>query len=98
MSENAPTDTTGDDVVLRVKSSSNASALGAAVAHAIYAGKNVSLRAIGAGAVNQTSKSLAIAQGFVGPRGITLSARIGFTTVKMPEGEVTALVFKVLVA
>ncbi|MGW0061427.1 stage V sporulation protein S [Streptosporangium sandarakinum] len=91
----APDD--GGPVVLRVKSSSNVSSLAAAVAHAVYAGKDVTLRAIGAGAVNQAVKSLANAQSFVASRAIVLSFRPGFATVKMPEGETTAIIFKVIV-
>ncbi|MEV4454412.1 stage V sporulation protein S [Microbispora sp. NPDC049633] len=86
-----------NSVVLRVKSSSNANALAAAVSHAVYDGKDVSLRAIGAGAVNQAVKALAIAQSFVASRAISLSFRAGFSEAKMPEGNVTAMVLKVLV-
>ncbi|WP_188187571.1 stage V sporulation protein S [Nonomuraea sp. SYSU D8015] len=84
-------------VLLRVSASSDAAKLASAIAHAIYNGKQVSLRAIGAGAVNQTSKGIAIAQSYVGSRGITLAARIGFTTVEMADGKVSALVYKILV-
>jgi len=96
MSENSASHATGNSVTLRVKASSSASALAAAISHAIYDKKDVSLRAIGAGAVNQAVKALAIAQSFVASRAISLSFRAGFTTVEMPEGEVTAIVFKVL--
>jgi len=85
------------ETVLRVSASSNASATAAAVAHAVYEGKKTSLRAIGAGAVNQAIKALAIAQSFVGSRGYSLSFRPGFVTVPMPEQDVTAIVLHVLV-
>jgi len=91
MSENA-----NGLTVLKVRSSSNASALAAALSHAIYDGKDVALRAIGAGAVNQAVKAVAIAQGFVGTRGITLSVRPGFDIVKMPEGDITAMVLRII--
>lgn len=98
MSETQAVNPGGEETLLRVKGSSNASALASAVAHAVYEGKDVSLRAIGAGAVNQAIKALAIAQSFVGSRGFSLSFRPGFTTVTMPEGDVTAILLKVLVA
>ena len=86
------------EAVLRVKSSSNAGSLASAIAYAVYDGKKVSLRAIGAGAVNQAVKSVAIAQGFVGPRGYVLSMRPGFTTVVMPDREVSAIILSVFSA
>lgn len=84
-----------DEAVLRVKSNSSASSLASAISHAVYDGKKVTLRAIGAGAVNQAVKAIAIAQSFVGPRGLVLYCRPGFTTVKMPEGDISAIVFRV---
>jgi stage V sporulation protein S len=84
------------DTILRVKSGSSAPALASAISHGVYDGKQVVLRAIGAGAVNQAAKAMAIAQSFVGPRGISLVFRPGFTTVTMPDGEITALVFRVI--
>ncbi len=84
-----------DDVVLRVKGSSSATALASAIAHGIYDGKKISLRAIGAAAVNQAVKAVAIAQSYVGAKGLTLSMRPGFTDVDMPDGTVTAVVLKI---
>jgi stage V sporulation protein S len=92
----SPNSAESNETILRVKASSNASALAAAVAHNIYEGKQVSLRAIGAGAVNQAVKAMAIAQSFVGSRGYSLSFRPGFTTVTMPEGAVTAMLMRCL--
>lgn len=86
----------GEDTVLRVSAGSSAPALAAAIAHAVYANKKVVLRAIGAGAVNQSVKAVAIAQGYVGQRGITLAVRPGFVTVKMPDGDVSAIVLRVI--
>jgi stage V sporulation protein S len=84
-----------DETILRVKGSSSATALASAVAHGIYDGKNMSLRAIGAAAVNQAVKAVAIAQSYVGARGLTLSMRPGFTDVEMPDGTVTAVVLRI---
>ncbi|MFI6495943.1 stage V sporulation protein S [Nonomuraea typhae] len=93
-----PAEAESRDIVLRVSAGSNASATASALSHAIYEGKNVVLRAIGAGAVNQTVKALAIANSFVGSRGFSLSYRPGFDEVIMPDGtKVTAMVHKVIV-
>lgn len=89
-----------EETILRVKSSSEAPKLASAISHAIYDGKQVQLRAIGAGAVNQACKAMAIAQGFVAPRGFSLVFRPGFTTVQMTDNgiptEVTAMMFRVI--
>lgn len=85
----------GSEAVLRVKANSSASSTASAISHAVYDGKKVELRAIGAGAVNQAVKAIAIAQSFVGPRGLVLSCRPGFTTVKMDDGDISAIVFRV---
>jgi stage V sporulation protein S len=92
-----------EDTVLRVKGDSSATSLASAISHGIYDGKKVVLRAIGAGAVNQAVKAVAIAQSYVGARGLTLSMRPGFTDVYMPDLDApgktvrtTAMVFRVL--
>jgi stage V sporulation protein S len=84
-----------EEAVLRVKATSNANSLASAISHALYDGKKVVLRAIGAGAVNQAVKAIAIAQGFVGMRGLTLWTRPGFTTVTVPDGDISAIVLRV---
>lgn len=76
-----------DDAILRVKNTSNPQAVASALSHAVYDNKKVTLRAIGAGAVNQAVKACAIARGFVAPRGIDLAIIPGFDTVEMPDGE-----------
>jgi stage V sporulation protein S len=86
-----------EDTVLRVKGSSSATALGSAIAHGVYNGKKIVLRAIGAAANNQAVKAVAIAGGLVAPRGYILSMRPGFIDVTMPDGEITGMVFKILV-
>ena len=89
--------TNSGEVLLKVKSSSSAANLASAIANNIYEGKEVVLRAIGAAAVNQSMKAIAIAQSYVGPRGKVLSCRPGFTTVFMDDGDISALTFKILV-
>lgn len=79
--------------VLRVKGSTSASALASVIAYTAYEGNPVTLRAIGAAAVNQSMKAVAIAGGYVGPKGKTLWTRSSFADVEMPDGIVTAMVF-----
>lgn len=62
----------------RVKSTTSPPELGSAVAHAINAGNQVILKAVGAGAVNQAVKSVPIAQSYVISYGVDLVQRITF--------------------
>jgi stage V sporulation protein S len=87
--------------IIRVTGSANTQQLASAVAHAIYDheydGAGPKLRAVGAGAVNQACKALAICAGYVGARGMTMSTRIGFEPVDIDGKEHTSLVFKLVV-
>lgn len=83
--------------LLRVKGSSSAPSLASVIAHGVYEGKSISLRAIGAAAVNQAMKAVAIAQSYVGAKGMRLMVIPGFTDVEMDDGTVTALVFRLKV-
>lgn len=85
------------EIVLRVKSTSSVTPLASAISHAVYSKKPLVIRAIGAGAVNQAIKAVAVARGFVAPRGLDLSIRPGFDFVEMADSKepVTAIVLKV---
>ena len=89
--EVAPT----EEPFLRVSASSNPQSVASAIAHAVYDSRHVKLRAVGAGAVNQSVKAIAIARGYVAPRGFDLSCVPGFTTIDSREGEISAIVFTV---
>lgn len=85
------------EVVLRVKSTSAVPSLASAISHAVYSKKPLIIRSIGAGALNQAVKAVAVARGYVAPRGLDLSIRPGFELVDMPgeKEPVTAIVLKV---
>lgn len=86
-----------EEAVLRVGAATPPQELAAAVAHACYEGRPPTLRAIGAGAVNQAVKALIIANQFVASRGMNLVFRPGFQTVTMRDGdEVSAIVIRVV--
>lgn len=87
----------GQEVTFFVSSSTPVSKLGSAIAHAVYAEKTVTLRAIGAGAVSQAQKAVAVAIGYAAPRGFDLATRPSFASVQMPDREVTAMIFKVVI-
>jgi stage V sporulation protein S len=86
-----------EDNILRVRAGSNPQNVASSIAHAIYDSKPVKLRAVGAGAVNQAIKAVAIARGYVAPRGINLSVIPGFQTVTGEEGEISAIVLSIVV-
>ena len=84
-----------DEPFLRVSAGSNPQSVASAIAHAIYDKREVKLRAVGAGAVNQAVKALAIARGYVAPRGLDLTCKPGFTTIESRDGEISAIVFAI---
>lgn len=84
-----------EEPFLRVSAGSNPQSVASAIAHAIYENRQVKLRAVGAGAVNQSCKAMAIARGYVAPRGLDLTFKIGFTTIESRDGQISAMVFTV---
>ena len=87
----------GQNAIFWVSSSTPVSKLGSAIAHGVYADRTVTLRAIGAGAISQAIKALAVAIGYTAPRGYDLAVRPSFSDVVMPDRTVTALTMKVVV-
>lgn len=88
----------GEETILRVKGTASVPPLASAISHAVYDGKTVTLRAIGASAVSQAVKAAAVARGYVAPRGIDLALVPGFTTVEMEDGDVTAITLRVVIS
>jgi stage V sporulation protein S len=84
-----------EEPFLRVSAGSNPQSVASAIAHAIYENKQVKLRAVGAGAVNQAVKAIAISRGYVAPRGLDLTCKPGFTTIESRDGEISAIVFAI---
>lgn len=87
-----------EDQPLKVAAGSNPQSIASAIAHAVYEHKTVRLRAIGAGSVNQAVKGIAIARGYVAPRGYDLVCKPGFTTVESRDGEISAVLFVISVS
>ncbi len=77
--------------LLKVATSSNASSLAGAIAGDIRDTGKTELQAIGAGAVNQALKAVAIARGFVAPQGIDLICIPAFHDVEIDGNERTAI-------
>lgn len=84
-----------ESTVLRVSGGSNPQSVASALTHAILAGEQPLLRAIGASAVNQALKACIIASGFLAPHGRTVSWRPGFDTVAGDkEAEISCIVLR----
>lgn len=73
--------------MLKVSGSSVPNKVAGAVAGAIRETGQAELQAIGAGAVNQAVKAIAIARGFVAPQGIDLVCVPAFTDLIIEDGE-----------
>jgi stage V sporulation protein S len=85
-----------DENVLRVSAGSNPQAVASAIAHSVYETRTCKIRAVGAGAVNQAVKAIAIARGYTAPRGIDLACIPGFATIESHDGTISAIVFSIV--
>ena len=81
--------------VLKVSSDSKPKAVAGALAAVLRNHGSAEVQAIGAGAVNQAVKAIAITRGFVAPNGIDLVAIPAFTKVEIEGSERTAIRFLV---
>jgi len=81
--------------VLKVAADSKPKALAGALAAVLREKGSVELQAIGAGAVNQAVKAIAITRGYVAPNGMDLIAIPAFTKVEIEGEERTAIRFLV---
>lgn len=76
---------------LKVGAKSNPNSVAGAIANVIREKNNVEIQAIGAGALNQAIKAIAIARGFVAPSGKSLVCIPAFTDIKIEDEERTAI-------
>jgi len=81
--------------LLKVSSKSNPKAVAGALAGVLREEGKVELQAIGAGAVNQSVKAIAIARGFTASSGIDLVCIPAFVDVQIEGEERTAIKFLV---
>lgn len=80
---------------LKVSAHSKTKALAGALAAVIRSEGTVELQAIGAGAVNQAVKAIAIARGYVAPNGFNLVLIPSFVEIIIDNEERTAIRFRV---
>ena len=72
--------------VLKISSTSNPNSVAGAIAGLVKETSRAEIQAIGAGALNQAVKAVAIARGFVAPSGVDLVCIPAFAEVQI-EGE-----------
>ena len=77
--------------VLKVSSKSNPNSVAGALAGVIREHGSAEIQAVGAGAINQSVKAIAIARGFVSPSGIDLVCIPAFSDITIDGEERTAI-------
>ncbi|MAG35835.1 MAG: stage V sporulation protein S [Dehalococcoidia bacterium] len=77
--------------VLKVSSQSKPSAVAGAIAGVIRDAGRAEVQAIGAGAINQAIKAVAIARGYLAPAGMDVVCVPAFVEVRVNEEERTAI-------
>jgi len=81
--------------VLKVSSKSEPKSVAGAIAAILRNGEPVEINAIGAAAVNQVVKSIAVARGYVAPNGIDLVCIPAFAQLEVDGKEKTSIRFVV---
>ena len=77
--------------ILKVSSKSNPSKVAGAIANIFRENETVELQAVGAGALNQSIKAVAIARGFLSPSGYNLYVIPAFNDVTINNEQKTAI-------
>lgn len=77
--------------ILKVSSKSNPNSVAGALAGVLRVSGSAEMQAVGAGALNQAVKAVAIARGFVAPHGIDLICIPAFTDIEIDGVQRTAM-------
>ncbi len=83
--------------IYRVSSSSNPSSIASSMTYTLKQENKVELMTMGAGALNQALKAVAIARGFMAPLGIDLICIPAFTEVIADDSKETRTAMKLIV-
>ena len=78
---------------LKVSSKSNPNSVAGALAGMLKADREVEIQTVGAGALNQSVKAIAIARGFVAPLGLDLLCSPSFAEIEINGETRTAIRF-----
>jgi len=85
-----------DGGILKVAAKSNPKSVAGAIANVFRKEGKVVLQAIGAGAINQAVKAIAISRGYVASSGVDLVCIPAFTDIEINGEERTAIKFIVM--
>lgn len=77
--------------IIKVSSKSNPNSVAGALANYLREKDTIEMQAIGAGALNQAIKAIAIARGFVAPSGKNLICIPAFSNILIDNEEKTAI-------
>ena len=77
--------------VIRVSSSSDVKSLASSITRVLEEGSIAEVQSIGAGSTNQAIKGIALARGFVAPKGRDLIVRPGFGDTSIDGKEKTVI-------
>jgi stage V sporulation protein S len=77
--------------VLKVSAKSSPNSVAGAIAGLLKENSGIEIQTVGAGALNQAIKAVAIARGFVAPSGIDLICIPAFADIKIDGEERTAI-------
>ena len=83
--------------ILKVSTKSNPNLVAGAIVNILKEDKKVELHSIGAGAINQCVKAIAIARGYLRPSDLDLVCIPSFLEVKVGDNTKTAIKIVVLV-
>ncbi|WP_160212485.1 stage V sporulation protein S [Adlercreutzia aquisgranensis] len=85
-----------DIACLKVSSKSSPASVAGAIAGLVKDGKTVDIQSVGAGAVNQAVKAIAISRGFLSPVGIEVACMPSFADIVIDGEFRTAIRFSVV--
>lgn len=86
---------TSDSGCLKVSSKSSPASVAGAIAGMVKDGVGVEIQAVGAGAVNQAVKAIAISRGFLSPIGIEIACIPSFADIVIDGEYRTAIRFAI---
>ena len=81
--------------ILKISAKSSPNSIAGAIAGLVKENGKAEMQAIGAGAINQAVKAVAIARGFVAPSGMELVCSPAFTAVNIDNEDKTGIKFVV---
>lgn len=81
--------------ILKISAKSSPNSIAGAIAGLVKENGRAEMQAIGAGAINQAVKAVAIARGFVAPSGLELVCSPAFTAVNIDNEDKTGIKFVV---